>query len=64
MIPSHAAKVLTMLPEELTFDVVSRIIHMDSVKKEILDNIEKTLRAEFISTFSKTQKNDNNMMMQ
>jgi flagellar motor switch protein FliG len=63
MTPTHAAKVLTMLPEEITFDVISRVIHMDSVKKEVLDNIEKTLRAEFISTFSKTQKHDNNMMM-
>jgi flagellar motor switch protein FliG len=36
---------------------------MDSVKKEVLEKIEKTLRTEFISTLTKTQKYDNNQVM-
>lgn len=54
--PSHAAKVLSILPEEFAFEVMTRMLTMDSVKKEVLDQIEKTLRAEFISNLTKTQK--------
>lgn len=54
--PSHAAKVLAILPEEFAFEVITRMLSMDSVKKEVLDQIEKTLRAEFISNLTKTQK--------
>ena len=61
--PGHASKVLTMLPEEFTFEVILRILDMDAVKKEVLDGVERALRAEFISTVSKTQKYDNNEMM-
>ena len=52
-----------MLPEDFTFEVMLRMLEMDNVKKEVLDNVEKALRAEFISTVSKTQKLDNDEMM-
>lgn len=61
--PSHAAKVLSVLPEEFSFEVITRMLSMDSVKKEILDHVEKTLRAEFISNLTKTQKYDSNELM-
>lgn len=61
--PGHAAKVLAMLPEDFTSDVILRMLDMDNVKKEVLDNIEKALRAEFISSIAKTQKYDGNEMM-
>ncbi|MCE3233557.1 MAG: fliG [Rickettsiaceae bacterium] len=61
--PIHAAKVLSMLPEDFTFEVMQRMLEMDNVKKEVLDSVEKALRAEFISTISKTQKLDNDEMM-
>lgn len=60
---AQAAKVLSLLPEELTLDVMMRILSIDSVKKEVLDNVERTLRMEFISTLSKTQKYDSNQML-
>ena len=60
---AHAARVLSVLPEEFTFEVIMRMLNMDSVKKEVLDGVEKTLRAEFISTLSKTQKQDSNEIM-
>lgn len=60
---SHAARVLSMLPEDFTFEVILRLLDMDAVKKEVLDGVEKALRAEFISTVAKTQKHDNNEMM-
>lgn len=61
--PSHAARVLSILPEDFTFEVMLRMLDMDAVKKEVLDGVEKALRAEFISTIAKTQKHDNNEMM-
>lgn len=54
--PAHAAKVLSILPEDFAFEVITRMLNMDSVKKEVLDQIERTLRAEFISNLTKTQK--------
>lgn len=59
----HAAKVLAMLPEEFTAEVILRMLEMDNVKKEVLENIEKALRAEFISTIAKSHKRDNDEMM-
>ena len=61
--PGHAAKVLAMLPEDFTFDVMLRMLDMDNVKKEVLEGIEQALRAEFISAIAKTQKYDGNEMM-
>lgn len=54
--PAHAAKVLSILPDDFAFEVMTRMLNMDSVKKEVLDQIERTLRAEFISNLTKTQK--------
>ena len=61
--PSHSAKVLSMLPEDFTSEVILRMLEMDNVKKEVLDELEKALRAEFISNIAKTQKLDNDEMM-
>ena len=59
----HAARVLTLLPEETSFEIVKRILSMDSIKKEVLESVEKTIRIEFLSNLSKTQKADNNEVM-
>lgn len=61
--PTHAARVLAMLPDDFTFEVMLRMLEMDNVKKEVLDSVEKALRAEFISTIAKTQKLDNDEIM-
>lgn len=56
--PDHAARVLTVLPEDLSLEVVNRMLAMDAVKKEVIEGIEKTLRQEFMSNISKTQRRD------
>jgi len=61
--PKTAAKVLSMLPEELTFEVIMRMLNLDSVKKEVLEKIENTLRTDFISTISKVQKRDSHELI-
>jgi len=59
----HASRVLAVLPEELAMDVVQRMLALEPVQKEILEKIESTLRTEFMSTLSHTQKRDSHELM-
>ncbi len=54
----HAARVLSLLPEEFALDVMQRMLAMDSVQRDILEKVEQTLRREFISNLSQTRKRD------
>ncbi|MDD4556690.1 MAG: flagellar motor switch protein FliG [Alphaproteobacteria bacterium] len=56
--PDHAAKVIALLPENFAMEIVMRMLRMDSVQKEVLDGIEKTLRKEFMSNLSKSARKD------
>jgi len=55
---SHAAKVVSLLPDELAADVMLRIVKMDAVQKEVLTDIEHTLRTEFMNNLSRTSSQD------
>jgi len=59
----HASRVLSVLPDELAMDVVQRMLGLDPVQKEILEKIESTLRSEFMSTLSHTQRRDSHEQM-
>ncbi len=61
--PDHSANVLRNLPNELSIDVVGRMLRMESVQKEALDHIENTLRTEFVSTLTQTRRRDPHEMM-
>ncbi len=61
--PDHASRVLAVLPEEMAMDVVQRMLALDPVQKEILEKIEQTLRIEFMSTLSHTQRRDSHELM-
>lgn len=61
--PDHAAKVLSNLPDGFAFEIISRILSLGSVKKEVLERVEKILRAEFISSVGKSQKYDSVEML-
>ena len=37
--PDHAARVLALLPENFSMDVIMRMLRMEAVQKEILDNV-------------------------
>lgn len=56
--PDHAAKIFSLFPDELSLDIMNRTIRMDSVQRDVLMNIEETLKSEFISNFAKAQKKD------
>ncbi len=54
----HAAKVMALLPEEFATDVMLRILQIDTVSKETLDQIEESLRLNFIANLSQTSRRD------
>lgn len=59
----HTAKVLSVLPDDLAMEVMMRMLDMESVKKEVMDGIERTLRVEFMSNLAKTQRRDTHEVM-
>ena len=61
--PEHAARVLGALPEEFSLEVVTRMLRMEAVQKDILDKVEMTLRTEFMSNLARTAKRDAHEMM-
>jgi flagellar motor switch protein FliG len=61
--PDHAARVLGELPEELSTEVVTRILTAEPVKKEILIKIEDTLRHEFMANLAIATKRDSHEVM-
>jgi len=62
--PDHASRVLGVLPENFSMEVIMRMLRMDSVKKEVIDHIEKVLRVEFMSNLAKgSGKRDSHEMM-
>jgi len=56
--PDHAAKIFNLFPDDMSLDIMKRTIRMDSVQRDVLANIEDTLKHEFISNFAKAQKKD------
>ena len=51
---SHAGKVITLLPEDLSMEVMLRMLKMEAVQKEVLADVEHTLKTEFMSNLSRT----------
>ena len=61
--PDHAARVLTLLPDSFAMEVVMRMLRMESVQKDVLDGVERTLRAEFMSNLARSTRRDSHEMM-
>ncbi len=61
--PDHTSRVLGLLPEGFAMEVIMRMLHMESVQKDVLESIEKTLRNEFMSNLAKTARVDSHEMM-
>jgi len=59
----HAARVLGILPESFAMEVVMRMLRMESVQKEVLEDVEKTLRNEFMSNLARTNRRDPHEVM-
>ncbi len=61
--PEHAARVLAVLPETFAMDVVTRMLRMEAVQKDVLDDVERTLRHEFMASLSRTNRRDSHEVM-
>ena len=59
----HAGRVLTLLPDGFSIEVVMRMLRMESVQREILDGVEQTLRTEFMTNLARTSRRDSHEMM-
>lgn len=59
----HAARVLALLPEGFAMEVINRMLRMEAVQKDILDEVEKTLRTEFMTNLARTQRRDSHELI-
>src|SRR5215467_6435531 len=60
---AHAGRVLAILPEDVAIDVVTRMLKMDTVQKDVMDRLEQSLRNEFISNLARTRRRDAHEVM-
>lgn len=61
--PNRASGVLAALPQDFALDVVERMLRMQFVQKDILEEVERTLRIEFMSSLARTAKRDAHEVM-
>ena len=61
--PEHAARVLALLPEGFAMEVVMRMLRMEAVQKDVLDDVERTLRTEFMTNLARTSRRDSHEIM-
>ncbi|AIB10788.1 flagellar motor switch protein FliG [Azospirillum sp. YIM DDC1] len=61
--PEHAGRVLTQLPESFAMEVIMRMLRMEAVQKEVLDDVERTLRTEFMTNLARTSRRDSHEML-
>ena len=54
----HAARVLTELPDHFALEVVQRMLGMETVRPDILEQLAQTLRAEFMASLTRGAKSD------
>lgn len=59
----HASRVLSSLPESFAMEVIMRMLRMEAVQKEVLDDVERTLRNEFMTNLARTARRDSHEMM-
>jgi flagellar motor switch protein FliG len=61
--PEHAARVLAVLPEAFALEVIMRMLRMEAVQKDVLDDVERTLRTEFMTNLARTSRRDAHEMI-
>ena len=59
----HAARVLGVLPENFSMEVIMRMLRMEAVQKDILDHVERTLRSEFMTNLARSAQRDSHEQM-
>ncbi len=59
----HSARVLALLPESFSLEVIMRMLRMEAVQKEVLSDVERTLRTEFMNNLARTNRRDAHEMI-
>jgi flagellar motor switch protein FliG len=59
----HAARVLSLLPDAFAMEVIMRMLRMESVQRDVLDGVERTLRSEFMSNLARSSRRDAHELM-
>lgn len=59
----HSARVLALLPESFALEVIHRMLRMEAIQKDVLDEVEKTLRTEFMNNLARAQRRDSHEMI-
>ncbi|NHN89403.1 flagellar motor switch protein FliG [Acetobacter conturbans] len=60
---SQTARVLALLPEDFSVDVMMRMLHMDNVQHDVIDSLETTLRSEFMASLARSSKRDSHELL-
>lgn len=60
---THASAVMAHFPDALNLEVMMRILKMETVQREVLDEIERTLHNEFITNLSRAQKRNSHEIL-
>lgn len=61
--PDRASRVLAILPENFSMECIMRMLRMEPVQKEIIDQVERTLRSEFMTNLASTARQDSHEAM-
>ena len=61
--PDHAARVLALMPDGFANEVIQRMLKMEAIQKEVLEDIERTMRTEFMTNLARTQRRDSHELM-
>lgn len=56
--PDHSAKVMGELPRDFAVEVITRMLRMDTVQKDVIQEVEQTLKSEFMSNLARVQRRD------
>lgn len=59
----HAGRVLALLPEGFAIEVIQRLLKMEAVQKEVVEEVERTLRQEFMTNLARTQRRDSHELI-
>jgi flagellar motor switch protein FliG len=56
--PDHAARVLAALPRDFGTEVVMRMLKTETVQKDVIVQVEQTLKSEFMTNLSRSARRD------
>ena len=61
--PEMSASILKLLPESFAMEIMMRILRMEAVNKEVLEDVERVLKCEFMSNLSKNSSINNHELI-